>query len=73
VSFAIIEQNKKGIQQNRNDMIKMNQQIERIKGWMEGVQHFLPFKQKKGVLDPITLIVIIIIIIIIIILLQRGG
>ncbi|MBW2974774.1 hypothetical protein KY366_03575 [Candidatus Woesearchaeota archaeon] len=71
--IKLIKQNKEGIGKMNNRIIGMNGQIERIKGWIESTEHFFPFKNKKGFLDPITLLVIIIIIIIIIIWIQKGG
>ena len=50
----------------------MNQQIERMKGWIECAQYFFPSKNKKGSLDPKILIMIILILVVIVIWIQKG-
>ena len=51
----------------KEEMNKQNQKISKIQGWVEAINFF---KNKKGVLDPITLIIVIILIIIIILAIQ---
>lgn len=46
---------------------KINEEIIYIRGWIDAVNHF---KNKKGFVDPITLIVIIIVLILIILILK---
>ena len=59
-------------EQSKTQVEKMLKPIEskldKIEGWKEAVNHFLP--NKKGIIDPITFIVIAIIIILIILYLQ---
>lgn len=42
--------------------------LDKIEGWKEAINHFLP--NKKGVIDPITLIIILVIIILVVLYLQ---
>lgn len=51
----------------KDEMNQQNQKISKINGWVEAINFF---KNKKGALDPVTLIIIIIIIILIILALQ---
>lgn len=50
-----------------NRMNKQDKEISKIKGWIEAINFF---KEKRGAIDPITLIFLLIIIIIIILALQ---